>query len=332
MASNKKEEKPKEKPKRRSAGQWAVAWRRFQRNKAGVFGLIIVMAVFFVGIFGSFFAPYPARPDTGAYAPFYEKPSQVRKPPSWLDPEQPNKWKYLFGTTPIGTDVFSDVIHGTKYTIYVGLVVTIITMALSIVVGAIAGFYGRWVDNLLMRTAEVFLVFPSLLFILVFVRIFTLTVGEPFWTIPIVNVQIPAGLTIVILILALFNWASNARMIRGEFLRVRELEFIEAERALGASNIRIIFRHILPNLLSSVIVVSTLTIAYAILLEAAVSFLGFGDVNTITWGQILQENFSEMRTVWWAEIFPGIAILLTVFGFNLLGDGLSDALNPRLRE
>jgi ABC-type dipeptide/oligopeptide/nickel transport system permease subunit len=330
MASNKKEEKPREKPKRRSASQWAVAWRRFKRNKAGVFGLIIVAAVFFVGIFGSFFAPYPSRPNTSAYNPFYE--GDVRRPPSWIDPEEPNKWKYLFGTTPIGTDVFSDVIHGTKYTLYVGLVVTAITMALSIVVGAIAGFYGRWVDNLLMRAAEVFLVFPSLLFILVFVRIFTLTVGEPFWTIPIVNIQIPAGLTIVILILAVFNWASNARMIRGEFLRVRELEFIEAERALGASNIRIIFRHILPNLLSSIIVVSTLTIAYAILLEAAVSFLGFGDPNTITWGQILQENFSEMRTVWWAEIFPGIAILLAVFGFNLLGDGLSDALNPRLRE
>jgi ABC-type dipeptide/oligopeptide/nickel transport system permease subunit len=330
MASNKKEENKKEKTKRRSASQWAVAWRRFKRNKAGVFGLIIVMAVFFIGIFGGFFAPYPTRPNTDAYQPFYE--GDVRKPPSWLDPEQTDNWKYLFGTTPIGTDVFSDVIHGTKYTIYVGIVVTAITMALSIVVGAIAGFYGRWVDNLLMRISEIFLVFPALLFILVFVRIFTLRVGEPFWIIPIINIQIPAGLTIVIVILGLFNWASNARMIRGEFLRIREFEFVEAERALGASNARIIFRHILPNLLSSIIVISTLTIAYAILLEAAVSFLGFGDANTITWGQILQENFSEMRIVWWAEIFPGIAILLTVFGFNLLGDGLSDALNPRLRE
>ncbi len=115
-------------------------------------------------------------------------------------------------------------------------------------------------------------------------------------------------------------------------MRIRELEFIEAEKALGASNRRIIFRHILTNMLSSIIVVSTLTIAYAILLEAAVSFLGFGDVNTLTWGQILQENFSEMRIVWWAEVFPGLAILFTVFGFNLLGDGLSDAFNPRLRE
>lgn len=337
MASTKKEENLKKESKRRGASQWAVAWRRFKRNKAGVFGLIIVMAVFFVGIFGSFFAPYPARPDPGAYAPFYDiDPTtgmgDVRKPPSWLDPEEPNNLKYIFGTTAIGTDVVSDMIHGTKYTVYVGILVTLITMALSIVVGAIAGFYGRWVDNLLMRIAEVFLVFPALLFILVFVRIFTLKVGDPFVTMPIVNFQIPVGLTIVVFILGVFNWASNARMIRGEFLRIRELEFIEAERALGASNIRIIFRHILPNLLSSIIVVSSLTVAYAILLEAAVSFLGFGDVNTITWGQMLQENFSEMRIIWWAEVFPGLAILLTVFGFNLLGDGLSDALNPRLRD
>lgn len=330
MASTKKEENLKKESKRRGASQWAVAWRRFKRNKAGVFGLIIVMAVFFVGIFGSFFAPYPARPDPHAYDPFYV--GDVRRPPSWLDEDEPNNLKYIFGTTAIGTDVVSDMIHGTKYTVYVGILVTLITMALSIVVGAIAGFYGRWVDNLLMRIAEVFLVFPALLFILVFVRIFTLQVGDPFWTMPIVNFQIPVGLTIVVFILGVFNWASNARMIRGEFLRIRELEFIEAERALGASNIRIIFRHILPNLLSSIIVVSSLTIAYAILLEAAVSFLGFGDVNTITWGQMLQENFSEMRIIWWAEIFPGLAILLTVFGFNLLGDGLSDALNPRLRD
>ncbi len=316
------------KAKRRSASQWAVAWRRFKKNRAGIFGLIIVLIVVFVGIFGGFFAPYPSRPDFDAYKPFYE--GDVRVEPTWLS--EPRTFKYIFGTSAIGTDVFSDVIHGTKYTLYVGVVVTAITMFLAIIIGSLAGFYGHWVDNILMRIAEVFLVFPALLFILVFVRIFTLTVGEPFFVVPLIGVQIPAGLTIVILILAIFNWASNARMVRGEFLRIRELEFIEAEKALGASNFRIIFRHILPNILSSILVVSSLTVAYAILLEAAVSFLGFGDPNTTTWGQILQENFSDMRVVWWAEIFPGLAILFTVFGFNLLGDGLSDALNPRLRE
>ena len=306
---------------RRSASQWAVAWRRFKRNRTGVFGLSIILALVLVSIFGSNFAPYPARPDPDAYIPFYK--GDVRHPPSD---------KYPFGTSAIGTDILSDIIHGTKYTLYVGVLVTVITMGIAIVVGSIAGFYGGWIDNILMRVSEIFLVFPALFFILVFVRIFTLTIGEPFMTLPLINFKIPIGLTLVVVILAVFNWASNARMVRGEFLRIRELEFIEAERALGASNRRIIFRHILPNILSSIIVVSSLTIASAILLEAAVSFLGFGDPNTITWGQMLQENFSDMRIVWWAEIYPGLAILITVFGFNLLGDGLSDALNPRLRD
>jgi ABC-type dipeptide/oligopeptide/nickel transport system permease subunit len=306
--------------KRRSASQWAVAWRRFKRNKAGVAGLVIVLAVVFVGIFGDLLAPYPAYPDPKALTPFYN--GDVRTPPNS---------KYLFGTDTLGTDVLSNILHGAKYALYVGVVVTAITMAISIVVGAVAGYFGSWVDNVLMRVTEVFLVFPSLLFILIFVRVFTLGAGVG-GTFNFLGINIPIGLTIVIIVLAIFDWPGNARMIRGEFLRVRELEFIEAEKALGASNKRIIFRHILPNILSSIIVVASLTIAYAILLEAAVSFLGFGDVNTVTWGQILENNFSDMRIVWWAEVFPGLAILITVFGFNLLGDGLSDALNPRLRD
>ena len=311
----------KERYKRRSASQWAVAWRRFKKNKAGVAGLVIVLVVVFLGIFGDFLAPYPAKPSPGYNAPFYK--GDVRVPPNS---------EYLFGTSAGGTDILSDMLHGTKYALYVGVVVTAITMAMAIVIGATAGYFGGWVDNVLMRITEVFLVFPAFLFILVFVKIFTLTSTATTIVIPGINLGIPIGLTIVIVVLAVFNWAGNARMVRGEFLRVRELEFVEAEKALGASNTRIIFRHILPNILSSIIVVSSLTIAYAILMEAAVSFLGFGDPNTMTWGQILQENFQYMQTVWWAEIFPGLAVLVTVFGFNLLGDGLSDALNPRLRD
>jgi ABC-type dipeptide/oligopeptide/nickel transport system permease subunit len=315
-----KNNNPAIRQKRRSASQWAVAWRRFKRNKAGIAGLIIVLAVVFFGIFGDFLSPYPAFPDPNSLTPFYH--GDVRTSPNS---------KYLFGTDVLGTDVFSDVLHGTKYALYVGIVVTGITMAIAILIGAIAGYFGSWIDNVLMRITEVFLVFPSLLFILIFVRVFTLgaNVGAAS---SFLGISIPIGLTIVVLVLALFNWPGDARMVRGEFLRVRELEFIEAEKALGASNRRIIFRHILPNILSSIIVVASLTIAYAILLEAGVSFLGFGDVNTMTWGQILENNFSDMRIVWWAEVFPGLAILITVFGFNLLGDGLSDALNPRLRD
>jgi len=305
--------------KRRSASQWAVAWRRFRRNKAGLIGLAIVLVVVFLGIFGDILAPYPAYPNSKSLTPFYR--GDVSKPPSL---------KYPLGTSVIGTDILSDILHGAKYSLYVGVVVTIITMAVAILVGALAGFFGGWADNVLMRITEVFLVFPSFLFILVFVRIFTLTSRSTMMS--FLGINIPIGLTIVVVVLAIFSWAGNARMVRGEFLRVRELEFVEAEKALGASDRRIIFRHVLPNILSSIIVVASLTIAYAILAEAAVSFLGFGDPNTVTWGQILETNFAEMRIVWWAEVFPGLAVLFTVFGFNLLGDGFSDALNPRLRD
>jgi ABC-type dipeptide/oligopeptide/nickel transport system permease subunit len=315
----KKKQRETHEIRRRSASQWAVAWRRFKRNKAGVLGLFMVCTLVFIAIFHNLLALYPTRDDPRAFTPFYN--NETAQPPSS---------KYPFGTSAIGTDVFSEVIHGSVWALYVGILVTTITMTLAIVVGAIAGYFGGWVDNILMRITEIFLVFPSLLLILVFVRIFSLSAGTGHWQ--FLGFTVPTGLTIVIVILGIFNWASNARMVRGEFLRVRELEFVQAEKTLGASNLRIIFRHILPNILSSIIVVGTLTIAYSILLEAAVSFLGFGDVNTVTWGQILQENFSEMRTVWWAEVFPGLAILFSVFGFNLLGDGLSDALNPRLRE
>jgi ABC-type dipeptide/oligopeptide/nickel transport system permease subunit len=317
---NPENNKPNERHKRRSASQWGVAWRRFRRNKAGIAGLIIVLAVFFVGIFGDFFAPYPAFPNPKALTPFYN--GDVRTPPSS---------KYLLGTDVLGTDVFSGILHGTKYALYVGVLVTAITMAIAIVVGAVAGYFGSWIDNVLMRITEVFLVFPAFLFILIFVRVFTLGAGAG-GAFNFLGISFPIGLTIVIVVLAVFNWPGCARMIRGEFLRVRELEFVEAEKALGASNRRIIFRHILPNILSSIIVVASLTVAYAILMEAGVSFLGFGDVNTMTWGQILWNNFADMRVVWWAELYPGLAILITVFGFNLLGDGLSDALNPRLRD
>ncbi len=317
-------EKPEQTYKRRGASQWAVAWRRFRRNRAGVAGLVIVVATVFFGFFGDVLAPFPEGADATVTHMFTSPPSFLQNPP---------KWDFIFGTATNGADIYSQVLHGAKYTLYVGILVTIITMVVAIVVGSLAGFFGRWVDNVLMRITEIFLVFPSFLFILVLAKLYNLSPAyTPFWTIPLINLRIPAGLTIVIVVLAIFNWAANARMVRGEFLRVRELEFVEAERALGASNFRIIFRHVLPNILSSVIVVSSLTIAYAILLEAAVSFLGFGDPNTITWGQILQLNFPDSRVVWWGELFPGLAIIVTVLGFNLLGDGLSDALNPRLRD
>lgn len=167
---------------------------------------------------------------------------------------------------------------------------------------------------------QAFLVIPILVLILLFARIGQLLVAQGL------------GLTLITIILGVFGWPLIAYIVRGEILRIRELEFIQAERALGASNTRILFRHVLPNVLSPLIVYSSLLIAGNILTEVVVSFLGFGDPNTSTWGLLLQEGFDKLRTTWWVSVFPGLAVVFCVLGFNLLGDGLSDALNPRLRE
>ena len=193
-------------------------------------------------------------------------------------------------------------------------------MSLAILVGLISGYYGGMIDNILMRVSEIFLVIPFLLILLVFLKV--------------INVITPAGggLSMVVLMIGLFSWAADARLIRGEVLRVKESPFVEASKSLGASKRRIVFRHIFPNVLHIIIVLTTLMIASAILVEAAISFLGFGDAAAITWGQQLQKANEAVKEAWWEGVFPGLFITLLVLGFSLLGNGLRDALDPRLRE
>lgn len=291
--------------RRRSASQWAVAWRRFKRNKVALLGLFIVGVYTFIAIF----APFIAKYEPASVQPLFE--GEAGDPPNW---------KHPFGTTSEGRDVFSDAVYGTRAAFYVGLGATGLLMAIATVVGLIAGYFGRWVDDALMRVTEVFLVMPILLIILLFSRVFQLAIGAGM------------GLTLTVLILGFFLWPGPARVIRGEVLRVRELEFIQAERCLGASSLRIIFRHVFPNVMPQIIILSTLYIATCILLEASISFLGFGDPNVVTWGQLMFVGYANFVREWWTEIFPGLMLLLAVLGFNILGDGLSDAFNPRLRE
>lgn len=305
--------------RKRGVSQWAVAWRRFKKHKSGLLGLGMIVALFVIATLRSSIAPYPPRPYADSFKPLYE--GEAGMPPSW---------KHPFGTTVMGTDVFSEVIHGSVYTIYVALSVTVITMILTLVVGIVAGYLGKYVDETLMRITEIFLVFPSTLLILVFARIYQLRVTEPYWN--FLGINVPVGLTIVVLIVSIFGWAGNARIVRGEVLRLKEIEYLQAARSLGASSSWIMLRHVFPNVLPPVIVLATLTMATAVLVEAGVSFLGFGDPNTITWGRLLEESFNDLSTTWWAEIFPGLAVFLTVLAFNLVGDALSDAMNPRLRE
>ena len=304
---------------KKGVSQWSLGWRRFKKNKAGLFGVGMIVVLFTVAILHNFIAPYPGRPDFGSFEPLYE--GEAGMPPSS---------KHPFGTTVMGTDVFSEVIHGSVYTIYVAFTVTLITTLLTVSVGITAGYVGGYVDDILMRTSEIFLVFPSTLLILVFARIFQLRVTKPYWE--ILGIHIPIGLTIIVLIVSFFGWASNARVIRGEVLRLKDSEYIQATRSLGGSTRWIMIRHILPNILPQIIVISTLSMASSVLIEAGISFLGFGDPNTVTWGRLLQESFNDLSITWWAEIFPGLAVFFTTLAFNLVGDGLSDALNPRLRE
>jgi ABC-type dipeptide/oligopeptide/nickel transport system permease subunit len=296
-----------EEKRHRGVSQWNIAWRRFKRNKAALAGLVFIGAIIFMALFSPIIARYPPN-----YLASFNEENKIRVPPSS---------KYLFGTDYVGHDVFSQVVYGAGSVLYVGFGAAAIAMSLAIVIGLVSGYYGGFVDNILMRITEIFLVIPFLLILLVFLKVATTLAPSGV-----------GGLSTVMIIIGLFSWAANARIIRGEVLRVKQHEYIEASKSLGASTGRIIFRHILPNVLHIIIVLTTLQIATAILVEAAVSFLGFGDPNSITWGQQLQGASEAVKEAWWEGIFPGFFITLLVLGFSLLGNGLRDALDPRLRE
>ncbi|MCW4045135.1 MAG: ABC transporter permease [Candidatus Bathyarchaeota archaeon] len=292
---------------KKGVSQWSIAWRRFKKNKAALAGLVIIGAIVFMAIFSPLIARYPLN-----YLASLKEEGKIRMPPSA---------RYIFGTDYVGRDVFSQIVYGAGNVLYVGFGAAAIAMSLAIVIGLISGYIGGIVDNLLMRITEIFLVIPFLLILLVFLKVATTLAPSGV-----------GGLSTVTLMIGLFSWAANARIIRGEVLRVKQNEYIEASMSLGASKWRIMFRHVLPNVLHVVIVLTTLQIATAILVEAAVSFLGFGDPNSITWGQQLQGASEAVKEAWWEGVFPGLFITLLVLGFSLLGNGLRDALDPRLRE
>ena len=296
----------KQQVRAKGVSQWNIAWRRFKKNKAALVGALIIGFVLFLAVFDGLIAPYAPNEKPGFYI------DEARAPPSL---------KYLFGTDLLGNDVFSQVVYGAKSALFVGFGAAAIGMSLAILVGLVSGYYGGLIDNILMRITEIFLVFPFLLILLVFLRVITAVAPSGI-----------SGLWIVTAMIGLFSWAGNARIIRAEVLRVKESEFIEAAKSLGASRTRIVFRHVFPNVLHTIIVLTTLMIATAILIEAAVSFLGFGDPSAITWGQQLQKANEAVKEAWWEGVFPGLFITLLVLGFSLLGNGLRDALDPRLRE
>ncbi len=298
-------------PRQPPAGVWRQAWHRFRRNRAGIVGLLLVTLVILTAVVGPLVAPYDPSDNSAMLRGAANAAPSAR---NWL------------GTDRNGYDVLSRTIHGAPTALAVGLGAMAIASLIGVLIGGVAGYLGGVADEALMRGAEFFMVVPVFVVILAVVRLFgIIVVGTPLERIPNFN------LMTIILLLGLFSWPQIARMTRAEFLRLRNADFVEAARCIGTARHEILFRHILPNALPPLIVLVALGIGGAILAEAMVSFLGFGDPKSISWGQILFFNYQSLKVAPWACLAPGIAIFVTVLGFNLLADGLTDAFNPRVR-
>ncbi|HPQ44140.1 MAG TPA: ABC transporter permease [Syntrophales bacterium] len=271
-------------------------WYRFSRNKVAVAGGIVVILLFIVSLLAPWIAPYD---------PNEINLKVVLSPPSWM---------HLFGTDQLGRDVFSRMIWGAGISLKVGFVATGVSICIGVILGALAGYYGRWVDTVIMRFVDIMLCFPAFFLILAVIAIL-----EP----SIWNIMVVIGLT---------SWMGITRLVRADFISLKERDFVQAARAIGASDLRIIFRHILPNAMASILVAATLGVAGAILTESALSFLGIGvQPPTPSWGNILTAGKNNIDIAWWLSLYPGLAILITVLGYNLLGEGIRDSLDPRLK-
>lgn len=270
-------------------------WKRYRKNAAGVVGMAIVAFLAIVALSADMIAPVDPRSLT---------------PGSFLPPS----YQHLMGADDLGRDIFSGVVYGSRISLIVGLLTAGASTIIGILIGGFSGYYGGRIDDLLMRLTEFFQVVPRFFLALVIIALF----GSNIWN--------------VILVLAILSWPMTGRLFRAEVLRLRSQDFVMAARAIGCHDIRIIFGHILPNAMAPLIVNTSLQISYAIILEASLSFLGLGDPTMMSWGVMLFNAQQFLRRAWWLATFPGTAIFLAVLGFNLLGDGLNDVLNPRLKD
>lgn len=275
---------------------FSEAFEMFCKNRSAVAGLIMLVIIVLAGLIGPFV--YPGDPFDMVWAPFSE----------------PGQEGFLLGTDYLGRDLLSMLIHGARVSIAIGLSAAFLTVFIGITVGALAGFYRGWVEEVLMRITEFFQVLPTLLFSMVIVALFG------------------ASLPMITLAIGLVSWPAVARITRAEFMRIRELEYVMAARASGTSNAKLIFSVILPNALPPIIVQAALMVGSAILFEAGLSFLGLTDPNVVSWGQIIGSNREYILDASYTVTVPGLAIFVTVLAISLVGDGLNDALNPKLRQ
>lgn len=292
---------------------WRLFWLRLRRDRAALVSLGFIVLLVVVALA----APLVVRL-AGVPGPYVQNPNALDV---FGAPTGPSA-AHPFGVDQLGRDVFARVVYGARTSLEVGVIGTAIATVIGTVIGLLAGFYRGLTDTLLSRLTDVVLCFPVLLV--------GLGLGAACSVRGCVKGVVQPGVSTIVAIVALFNWTYIMRIVRGQVLSLREREFVDAARSLGASNARIVFREILPNLTAPLIVYASLLIPANILLEAALSFLGVGvRAPTASWGQMLADATPIFNTAWWYMTFPGIALLLTVLAFNLLGDGLADALNPR---
>jgi peptide/nickel transport system permease protein len=283
--------------KTKSQAKESRFWRRFKKNKLAIFGAAIIIFIILTAIFAPLLAPYD---------PAFQNYDKLLEPPSFEHP---------FGTDDLGRDLLSRVIYGSRYTLLVGIGVVIIVAVLGSILGFLAGYYGGKIDTIIMRMVDVMLAIPALVLALAIAG----ALGGGIWN--------------VIIAIGAVGWTQFARLVRGEVLRIRESEYIQAARALGAGDFKIISKHIAPNMMAPVIVYITLYIPSAILWAASLSFLGLGVQPPYPeWGALIANGRSYISFAWWIATIPGFAIMLTVLGFNFLGDGLRDALDPKMAK
>ena len=271
--------------------------RRYLRSPAALIGLVLLLLVIAMAISAPWVFPRDPL-------------SLAGRPLQWPG-ASPRFW---LGTDNTGRDIAAQIFHGARVSLLIGLVATAISIAIGIVVGAIAGFYGGWVDDALMRVTEAFQTLPNFILLLVLVAVFG------------------SDITTVTVAIGIVSWPPSARLTRAEFLSLRSREFVQACRVLGMGDLRIIFREILPNALPPIIVYASVIMAVAILLESALAFLNLSDPNVPSWGNLIGAGKGVLRVQWYVSAIPGVAILLTVLAVSLVGQGLNDALNPRLKS
>jgi peptide/nickel transport system permease protein len=279
--------------------QWAIATRHFRRNTLAMAGLVAIVILYLVALLAPLIAPFDPIAQGDLVRGSYVGPSAE----NWL------------GTDQFARDMLSRIIYGARISLAIGFIAVAIAIVLGSLLGAIAGYLGGWLDSILMRFTDMVMAFPRLVLLIMIIALF-----DP-------------SITLIILVLGLTQWPGTARLVRGEVLSLREQEYVQAARALGFGPSRIILRHLIPNVLAPVIVAATLGIGNTIVLEAGLSFLGMGvQPPTPSWGTLVADGRQNLIGAWWVATFPGLAIVVTVLAFNLVGDGLRDALDPRLRS